>query len=194
MRSYAKFPPTFWTSDVGKRIKALGAEAQVLAVYLLTSPHANMLGVYYLALPSVCHETGLPPDVVPDLFRQLEKAEFCTYDHPSEVVWVHDLARNELGEALKPNDHQVRGVQRTYDNLPNCPFLRAFFDRYGAALHLQTPRGLEGASKGLGRGDGPVPDPAPVPDPVPAREEGKGLGRGVTVGEGGSVVRPGVRP
>ena len=35
MRDYAKIPPQFWIDDMGKKIKALGMESQLIALYLI---------------------------------------------------------------------------------------------------------------------------------------------------------------
>lgn len=48
MRDYAKVSPRFWLGETGRELRKAGAEAQVVAFYLMTSPHANMLGLYYL--------------------------------------------------------------------------------------------------------------------------------------------------
>ncbi|ASF48096.1 hypothetical protein [Methylovulum psychrotolerans] len=60
MRDYGKVSPKFWTGRTGKAIKAEGMEAVLVAMYLMTSPHADMLGVYYLPTVYIAHDTGLP--------------------------------------------------------------------------------------------------------------------------------------
>lgn len=56
MRDYAKVSPRFWLGETGKELRKAGAEAQVVAFYLMTSPHANMLGLYYLPVLYLAHE------------------------------------------------------------------------------------------------------------------------------------------
>ena len=58
MRAYGKVLPRFWTGETGKALRTLGAEAQVVAMYLVTGPSASWLGLYYLPMPTLCHETG----------------------------------------------------------------------------------------------------------------------------------------
>ena len=62
MRDYAKVSPRFWLGETGRELRKAGAEAQVVAFYLMTSPHANMLGLYYLPVLYLAHETGLGPE------------------------------------------------------------------------------------------------------------------------------------
>ena len=58
MRDYAKVSPHFWVGKTGKQLKK-NPEALVVAMYLMTNPHANMLGLYYMPQMFIAHETGL---------------------------------------------------------------------------------------------------------------------------------------
>ena len=58
MRDYAIVSPRFWIGTTGRELRRLGPEVQVVALYLLTAPHSNMIGLYYLPIPTLCHETG----------------------------------------------------------------------------------------------------------------------------------------
>lgn len=93
MRDYAKVAPQFWIGATGKALRKAGAEAQVVALYLLTSPHANMLGLYYLPTVYLIHETGLGEEGASKGLQRAIEAGFCSYDEASEVVWVHEMAR-----------------------------------------------------------------------------------------------------
>jgi hypothetical protein len=136
VRAYGKVAPAFWTGVTGRRIRAAGAAAQVVALYLLTGPHANMLGLYYLPLPYVRHETGLDEGSVADALAALEAAGFCRYDAESEFVWVVEMARFQVAERLAPADKRVTGIRRALKRLPANPFTAAFTARYGRAFHL----------------------------------------------------------
>lgn len=59
MRDYGKVSPHFWIGRTGKELRQAGPESQLVALYLLTSPHANMIGLYYMPLAFLSHETGL---------------------------------------------------------------------------------------------------------------------------------------
>jgi hypothetical protein len=59
MRDYGKISPQFWVGKTGKAIKAGGPESVVVAMYLMSSPHSNMIGMYYLPMMYQAHETGL---------------------------------------------------------------------------------------------------------------------------------------
>jgi hypothetical protein len=149
MREYAKVSPQFWIGETGKEIRAMGPEAQVMALYLLTSPHSNRLGLYYVPLPLLCHETGLPLEGALKALRSLSEVGFCTFDAASEWVWIPEMAKFQIGVALDPHDNNVRGLAKEYAKLPNNPFLQAFFARYGAAYHLRDARAFKAPSKSL---------------------------------------------
>lgn len=136
MRAYGKVTPRFWTGPTGRRIRAAGPAAQVVALYLLTCPHANMLGLYYLPLPYVCHETGLSPGTVDEAVSALVAGDFCRYDPGTEFVWVVEMARYQVGECLAPRDKRATGVARALARLPENPFKVPFLERYGATFHL----------------------------------------------------------
>lgn len=155
MREYAKVAPQFWIGPTGKRIRQLGADAQVIALYLLTSPHANMIGLYHLPVPYISADTGIPIDGASKALQRLTDAGFCGYDADAEVVWVYEMSRDQVGENLKANDKQCAGVANAYAHVPTNKFLASFYERYKTAYHLSEKR--------MGS-----PSEAPSPDPCDA--------------------------
>ena len=149
MRDYAKIGPTFWTGKTGKEIKKRGANAVVMAAYLMSSPHSNMLGLYYQPLLYAAHETGLGLEGATEGLQSCVEAGFCAYDRETEMVWVFEMAQYQIAEALEVKDNRCKGVQKDYDALQECPFLGEFFDKYAAAFHMTKRRGSEGALKPL---------------------------------------------
>ena len=57
MRDYGIVSPRFWIGETGKKLRGNPNE-QVLALYLMTSPHANMIGVFHCPILYMAHETG----------------------------------------------------------------------------------------------------------------------------------------
>lgn len=140
MRDYAKVSPQFWIGRTGKELRKLGTEAQVVAFYLMTSPHANMIGLYYIPKSFIAHETGLTIEGASKALRRACEAGFCSYDDTSEVVWVHEMAIYQVGEQLSPKDKQCKGVQNLYDTLPENPYLKPFFEKYSFRFCMKTVR------------------------------------------------------
>jgi hypothetical protein len=156
-RDFGKIIPRFWTGNTGRIIHKDCPEATVVAAYLLTGPHANMLGLYYLPRLYLAHESGLGFDGASKGLGRAIEAGFCQYDDPTEMVFVFEMARIQIAEHLEPKDKRVSWVQRVYDALPENPFLPIFYERYAAPFHMTQMRGekaqtqspIEGASKPL---------------------------------------------
>ena len=147
MRDYAKVVPTFWTGKTGKALRAKGNETLIVGMYLMTAPHSNMLGLYYLPLIYIAHETGLGIEGASKGLQGAIEAGFCSFDEASEMVWVHEMAFFQIATELKPADKRCMGIQKDFDNLPNNPFSEAFLSKYKAAFHLLDARAIEAPSK-----------------------------------------------
>jgi hypothetical protein len=144
VRDYGKVAPQFWTGETGKKIKAAGPEAVVVSLYLMTSPHANMIGLYYLPLLYLAHETGLGMEGASKGLARAIEAGFCTYDEASEHVFVHAMARFQIAASLKPDDLRCKGVRNELQKCPKGALVQAFIALYGSAFHLAMP--TDGAS------------------------------------------------
>lgn len=147
MSYYSKVSSRFWTGETGRAIRG-DAAAQVVAAYLMTSPHANMLGFYYLPVSYIATDTGIPLEGASKALQRLCDGQFCGYDYQSEVVWVFNMAERQIGESLEPKDKRVISIGREYESIPNNTFLQAFFDKYGKPYHLQAAREYRAPSQG----------------------------------------------
>lgn len=156
MRDYAKIAGTFWTGTTGKALKAQGMEAVITAVYLMSCPVSNMLGLYWLPRMYLEHESGLGSEGGSKGLARAIEAGFCQYDDATEVVWVMEMAAWQIGDVLLPTDNRVKGVQREYDALPENPYLTAFYERYATAFCMVSCRGK---TKGLRRPSKPPTKP-----------------------------------
>ena len=110
MRDYGKVSPRFWTGTTGRDIKNKGLEATVVAMYLMTSPHTNMLGIYYLPIIYISHETGLSIEGATKGLAGCIEGGFCEYDAPLEMVWVKKMAYYQIESELKATDNRVKAV------------------------------------------------------------------------------------
>lgn len=135
MRDYGVVSPRFWIGETGKALRG-NAQAQVLALYLMTSPHANMVGVFHCPVLYMAHETGLGLEGASKALRCLIEAKYCTYDEASETVFVHRMAAFQVGETLSANDKRCKGVEREWQNIGSSVLKQAFFAIYSEAFHL----------------------------------------------------------
>lgn len=136
MRAYGKLAPQFWTGETGKTIRAAGPQVQVIALYLVTSPSATMLGLYYLPLPTLCHEVGCSRQAAQKALGVLSRADFARYDERTEFVWVPNMARFQIGENLKPGDKRIAGIIKAIEGLKHTPFFEDFLIRYQRIFQL----------------------------------------------------------
>jgi hypothetical protein len=150
MRQFAQVRPGFWTGPTGKQIRKLGLECQVIALYLITGPMANALGLYYLPLPMASHEIGLTVEKIRKSLQQLREIGFCEYDEESESVFIPNMARFQIAERLKNKDKQVTWVWRELEKLRNNPFFDRFLDIYGERYQIGAYFRPEGPAKPLG--------------------------------------------
>ncbi len=135
-RDYAIVTPQFWTGTTGREIRARGRDVQLVALYLMTSPHANMLGLYYLPLPYLSHETGIPLEGASKALRSLGEVGFAFYDERDEVVWLPEMARYQIGEALKAADKRVQGVVNELTRYRKSRYYEPFLKRYAVPFNL----------------------------------------------------------
>lgn len=190
MRVYGIVSPQFWTGDTGRKLRT-SPSVQVVALYLMTNPHAHMCGLYYLPLQFLCHETGLPLKSVEKALAFLKKENFAHYDTQSEYVWVSEMSHWQVGP-IKNDDRRGKAILKWYESLPSNPFLGEFYDRYREELLLSDRR--EGASKGdrggingaVAKAEAPI-SPSPVLVPVPDQEGGPGETKPKEHGEYGHV-------
>jgi hypothetical protein len=175
MREYAKVGPKAWQGETFKALRKKGPEALLVGLYLMTSPSSNMLGLFAQPILYMAHETGLGEEGALKGLHACIEVGYCSYDHESEVVWVHEMARYQVAEQLKEADLRCKGIQKEYEALPKNPFLGPFFDRYAAAYHLTARREFGDARQGS----------LIVPYQAPSKPRaGEGAGEGERAGEG----------
>jgi len=148
MRDYGVVSPRFWIGDTGKALRG-NAPAQVLALYLMTSPHANMIGVFHCPVLYMAHETGLGFEGASKGLQSLIEAGFCTYEEASETVFVHRMATFQVANELKIADNRVKSVIKEWENIPSDALKAAFHAMYSVAFHLPE---ISKIKKGLKRG------------------------------------------
>lgn len=149
MREYSKILPRFWKGELGRKLREAGRDVQVLVLYLNSSPAANMYGLYYLPIPTICHETGLSRQGASKALRRAFEGAYCRYSYDREEVWVPDMASDQIGEYLEVNDKRVIGIRKDIQALRKSPFYPEFYERYSAAFHFEDISPFEGACKPL---------------------------------------------
>lgn len=137
MRDYGTVSPQFWIGKTGKALRG-HLEAQVLALYLMTSPHANAIGVFHCPVMYMGHETGLGLEGASKGLARLIEEGFCSYEEASETVFVKRMAAFQIAETMKPKDKRAGWVQKEYEKLAEGQLKTEFFAIYSVAYGLQN--------------------------------------------------------
>lgn len=121
-----------------------------------------MLGLYYLPMPTICHELNMTPQGASKALGMAFEGAFAAYDHDSEIVFVYEMARFQIGERLLATDNKVKAIEKMLQPFKKCSFFKAFLDKYATRFHIK----MEAPSKGV-----PVPVEAPSEGRVRARAD-----------------------
>lgn len=146
MRDYGKVHTSFWASDT---LRDLDADAKLLALYLLTSPHTTMVGAFRLPDAYACEDLGWTSERLRNGFETL--SGFVEYDPKSRWVWIVKFLDFNRPE----NPNQWKAATKLADSIPDAvPFKRAVQETVRKPF-LNSP----------------VPAPAPVPVKAAARND-----------------------
>ncbi len=85
MRDYGKVHTTFWSSST---MRKLSEDGRMLALYLLTSPHSTIAGVYRLPDGYVCEDLQWPSERVAKGFAELLANGFANRCETTKWVWI----------------------------------------------------------------------------------------------------------
>lgn len=142
MREYGTVSPKFWIGATGKLLRG-DPESQVLAMYLMTSPHSTMTGVFHCPVLYMAHETGLGMEGASKALTRLIEAGFCEYEEASEFVFVVRMAAHQIAESLKPGDKRILGIARAVENMPAGRIRSRFLDVYGDSFLIPKESGKQ---------------------------------------------------
>ena len=141
---YRKVDPRFWKGRTASWIRDNDSKLFTMALYLITCPHANMIGIYYLPAAYISHDLGRGFGGASEGLRSLEEgvekgagSPFIRYDHDTCYVWVVNMLRYQVGTSIKTNDNRSKSIKTMVSEVPKglC-FLRGFYDKYADGFHL----------------------------------------------------------
>jgi len=165
LRDYGIVSWQFWTGSTGKQLRTLGRDEQVVAIYLMTCPSSNMIGMYYLPIVTMAHETGITPEGASKALRRVCATGFACYDEASEYVYVPEMARWQISEELKPSDKQVKGILNEVKRNAKCPYVKDFWHKYADAFCLGEPPKEAAPTQ-------PIPSPPEAPsEPLRSQDQ-----------------------
>ncbi|WP_269497793.1 hypothetical protein [Castellaniella sp. S9] len=102
MRDYGKIHTSFWSS---KTIGMLSDDGKMLALYLLTSPHSTISGVFRLPDGYVCEDMGWSSERVSKGFDELLGKGFA--NRCETTKWVYICKHFEWNKPENPNQRKA---------------------------------------------------------------------------------------
>ena len=112
MRIYGSIQTCFWENSDAQKLSDQG---KLLATYLFTGPHSNMLGCFRLPAGYITEDLNWDIHKVKNAFEELSEANFITREETSG--WL--LISNFLKWNPIQNPKQSKGVQKLFDAVPS---------------------------------------------------------------------------
>lgn len=142
MRDYGKVHTSFWSSAT---TRAMSDTARTLALYLITSPHSTIAGVFRLPDGYVCEDLQWSPERVAKGFSELLAKGFANRCETSKWVWVC----KHLDWNPPENPNQRKSAAKVALQVPpECTWKQAFMRSVAEVLALD-PSVLENPSETL---------------------------------------------
>lgn len=111
---YIKIKSRFWSDE---KVRGWDNDTKFLALYLLTSPHNNILGCYVLPKLYICADLGWTPEALAKPFAKLVEDGFIKYDEDTCLI----LLTNYLKHNPIDNGNRAEGAIKILEELPRSP-------------------------------------------------------------------------
>lgn len=146
---YHKIHSQIWNDEKFERLSVF---ERYTFIYLQTSPHNNLLGIYVLKEGYACEDMKVTPDVLNKDLIKLYESKLIKYDKENKLVWiVNQLKYNQI-----TNPNQIKAAKKTLLELPKSQLILEFLNMHkDLAKHItkiHTKRLAEGLDEGLTEG------------------------------------------
>lgn len=162
MRDYGRVYSSFWQSP---EIRALDEDARTLAIYLLTTPHGNLIGCFRLPDAYAAEDLQWEIARVSEGFRKLCASAFITRDEGTKWLFITKYLKWNAFE----NPNVAKAAHKAFDQIPALPLkslLALALLESGAHLTEAFRKDCETLSK-------PVRKPEPEPEPIRSRSRSR---------------------
>lgn len=105
-------------------MRAVSCDARYLMLYLLTSPHRNILGLYFLPAPYACFDLGWDEQRFNKGLGELLSKGCIQYDKDNHVVLIINFLKHNPLE----NPNQVKSATDKLDELPKTPLMKDLYE------------------------------------------------------------------
>ncbi len=155
--SYGKVKDTFWTD---KKVQSFSDDAKMLALYLLTGPHRNILGCMRIPDGYLVADLKWSSERISDAIRMLCEKGFICRDDDGWTLVLNQLRH----DPIKIPNHARGAIAIANTVPPDSPIYQELVPRLVASL-----KAINMVSEWHPHGIAiPAPLPAPAPAPAPA--------------------------
>ena len=134
--AYNRVAPEFWSGRTGRKLREYGRDVQVVALYLITCPTASPLGVYYLPIPTLCHEINITSEGAMKALQCLSTEAFSYYDATSEEIYVVEMAKYQIAERITGKDKRQSWIIEEAKKLSKSSHFERWYARYKTPFNL----------------------------------------------------------
>jgi hypothetical protein len=159
--SYGKVKDTFWTD---KKVRAFSDDAKMLALYLMTGPHRNILGCMRVPTGYILEDLRWAPDRLHAAVKVLVGSDFICRDDEGWTLICNQLRH----DPLKVPNHARAAISLANEVPTDSPVFHALKPRLIANLNtigMASEWHVEGIA---------IPEPLPLPEPLPEPEPEEG--------------------
>lgn len=133
MRDYGKVHSSFWSSPT---IRGMSDDGKTLALYLMTSPHTTIAGVFRLPDGYACEDLGWSSGRVAKGFEELFAKGFANRCETTKWVWIV----KHLDWNPPENPNQRKAAAKCADLIPaQCSWKSLFYEVSGVSLGMKEP-------------------------------------------------------
>lgn len=113
MREYGKVYTAFWADP---SMRTMSEDARTLALYLLTCPHGNLIGLFRLPDAYAADDLQWAIERVSKGFRELFERGFCARDAASNWLVIPNYTRWNQFE----NPNVAKSAAKVFESAPDC--------------------------------------------------------------------------
>jgi len=163
MRDYSKICPEFWNSNIVTNARLGDSSEMLVALYLMTAPASNALGLYRCPIPLIAHDTRMTIKQASEAIESLYCRSFLEFDDEKSVVYVKKMAISNIGPELKARDKRVIHVKRELELCASGYLKQLFISDYNSLFNL----GFSDSEIESMRNNAPPSTPPSTPPPNP---------------------------
>lgn len=108
---YGRIDVLLWTDP---KFKSLSDDSKIIFLYMLTGPHKNILGFYFLPIPYGAYDLGWESKRFDKGLRELLDKGLISYDFETSVIFIKNFLKYNPLE----NPNQVTGAIKAFNILP----------------------------------------------------------------------------